>query len=636
MRRSVRFHAYAFALAALSSSGCSGDQAHGATPNINPGVSGTIRVDHHLLVDQFGYLPDDPKVAVIRDPKVGFDRQDGFIPGKTYQLRRAADGKVAFAAAPMAWRSGETESSSGDRGWWFDFSRVSAPGRYFIFDAGKDVRSPTFLIADDVYKPILKAAMRMFYYQRSGFPKLGPSAQACWTDSAAYLGKNQDGQAHDVTDRDNPAKIRDLSGGWFDAGDTDKYVTFAVPVVHQLLTAYTLNEAAFTDDFDIPESGNGIPDVIDEVKWETDWLKKMQYPDGSVALKVGDIAYVGASPPSSDHSPRFYVPSCTSATIAAAGMFAHAAIVYREFPALSGDAADLGRRAELAWRNYQSIREKQIHCDSGAVKAAVADLGVSDQNALAVEAAAYLFGLTANRTYGDYFKAHYKDTRPYHDVGWSRYQADQGEALLFYTKLKNADASLSKAILADKMADVAAGSRVYGFNPDDDLYRAFMPDEQYHWGSNNPRANYGNTNLDALTYLSRIKHPALYRTRALEILHYFHGVNPFGMVYLSNMYEYGATLSANEIYHNWYAHGTKWSDAKTSRCGPAPGYVPGGPNKNAAQDGVPNTLSPPTGQPPQKSYRDWNAGWPESSWAVTEPAIYYQAAYVRLLSAFVR
>ena len=101
------------------------------------------------------------------------------------------------------------------------------------------------------------------------------------------------------------------------------------------------------------------------------------------------------------------------------------------------------------------------------------------------------------------------------------------------------------------------------------------------------------------------------------------------------MYSYGATRSANEIYHTWYAHGTRWSDALTSECGPAPGYVPGGPNAGAGLD-VPHTLVPPVGQPPQKSYRDWNVGWPESSWVVAEPAIYYQAGYVKLLSKFVQ
>ncbi|MEQ1359238.1 glycoside hydrolase family 9 protein, partial [Salmonella enterica] len=85
---------------------------------------------------------------------------------------------------------------------------------------------------------------------------------------------------------------------------------------------YQENPPAFGDDFDIPESGNGVPDILDEVRWETDWLEKMQFPDGSAALKVGETVYAAAAPPSSDRNTRYYIPSCTSSTIAVAGMFA--------------------------------------------------------------------------------------------------------------------------------------------------------------------------------------------------------------------------------------------------------------------------------------------------------------------------
>ena len=207
--------------------------------------------------------------------------------------------------------------------------------------------------------------------------------------------------------------------------------------------------------------------------------------------------------------------------------------------------------------------------------------------------------------------------------------------MLFYASLPQAKPALAQAIRADKAADVRAGNQIYGFNADDDLYRAFLHEAQYHWGSHNPRANYGNTNLDAVTYGLASAAASSYRARALGILHYFHGVNPLGIVYLSNMQSHGATTSVNEIYHVWFAAGTRWSDARTSQCGPPPGYVPGGPNAAAARDGVPAGMSPPSGQPPQKSFKDWNHGWPDSSWAVTEPGIYYQSAYIRLLSAFV-
>jgi hypothetical protein len=226
------------------------------------------------------------------------------------------------------------QASSGDRGGWFDFSALQTPGHYFVQDVTNRVRSASFSIADQVYRDVLKAAVRMFFYQRSAAAKPPRFAQACWQDVPAYVGPNQDSQAHDITDPDNRAKVRDLSGGWFDAGDTNKYVTNAIRPVHQLLSAYQQNPAAFTDDFNIPESGNHVPDLLDELKWETDWLKKMQYPDGSAALKVGGTNFVSPSPPSSDTSARFYVPACSSATAAVAGMFAHAAYVFRQVPAL--------------------------------------------------------------------------------------------------------------------------------------------------------------------------------------------------------------------------------------------------------------------------------------------------------------
>jgi endoglucanase len=605
-------------------------------PNPLDGAFGaTIPVAPQIVVDQFGYLPNDPKVAVIRNPQTGFDRDQKFTPGPQYQLRRAEDGGAVVTGVPVPWNHGAVQPSSGDSGWWFDFSAAERPGRYFVYDMQRKVRSATFSIDTNVYRPVLVSALRMYYYQRSGMAKRAPFAESCWTDDAAYAGADQDTQAHDVNDRDNPSKVRDLSGGWFDAGDTNKYVTFAAQPVHQLLSAYENHPSAFAGSSNIPESGNGLPDLINEVKWEVDWLKRMQFDDGSVALKVGDIKVKNPSPPSSDHSPRFYVPACTSSTIAAAGMFAHAAYVFDGFPQIKGYANDLKERAIRAWDQFQGRPDTQTHCDQGIVLSGNADWSAADQVSYAAEAAVYLYAITGDGRYQDYLKAHYREMRPYRDIGWSRYQADQGEALLFFTKLHIAESALRRAILEDKGHDVRSGNQIYGFRPDDDLYRAFLHDPQYHWGSNNPRANDGNSNVDVITYSIAASDVSDYRQRALEILHYFHGVNPFGMTYLTNMYALGATRSANEIFHAWYQSGTKWSDARTSECGPAPGYVPGGPNANAAHDGVPPTLSPPTGQPLQKSYRDWNGIWPDSSWAVTEPAIYYQSAYVKLLSAFV-
>ena len=402
-----------------------------------PGAAG-IAFNAHILVDQFGYRPADRKVAVIRDPRVGYDKADHFAPGVSYQVRRAEDGSIAFTGKPAPWHGGAADPSAGDVGWWFDFSSVQKEGTYFIFDVERKARSATFKIAPQVYASILKAAVRTFYYQRSGFAKRAPWADECWTDGVSFLGPNQDVEARDITDRMNAAKSRNLFGGWFDAGDTNKYVTFADAPVHQLLTAYQDNPLAFTDDFGIAESGNGLPDLLDEVKWEIDWLKRMQFTDGSVALKVGSTEYTRGVKPSLDRNPRFYIPSCSSATIAAAGMFAHAAIAFREFKPLAADSADLQSRAVRAWKNFQSS-PRQTACDNTEIKAGDADWNEQDQNSEAVVAAVYLSALTGSREYDDYVKAHYRETKPYRDIGWSRYNPQQGEALLFHARQAGVD-----------------------------------------------------------------------------------------------------------------------------------------------------------------------------------------------------
>jgi len=144
----------------------------------------------------------------------------------------------------------------------------------------------------------------------------------------------------------------------------------------------------------------------------------------------------------------------------------------------------------------------------------------------------------------------------------------------------------------------------------------------------------GVTNAEVGLYNIGVADTTTYQTRALDTLHYFHGVNPFAMVYLTNMYidQYGATNAVNELFHAWFVPNSVFSDAATSACGPAPGYLPGGPNSFAQSGGVPATEAPPVGQPPQKSFKAWNGN--DASWTVAEPGIYYQAAYVNLLSQF--
>ncbi|MES1195940.1 MAG: glycoside hydrolase family 9 protein, partial [Steroidobacter sp.] len=278
------------------------------------------------MVDQFGYLPDAQKIAVIRDPQTGYDQLFSYTPGTNLTLVNMNTNQVVLTAAPVSWNAGATDASSGDKAWWFDFSSITTPGTYAVVDATNNARSPSFKIDVNVYKPVLKAAMRSFFYQRAGFAKQAPFADTGWTDAASHVGAGQDTQARIYNDKNNAATAKDVSGGWYDAGDYNKYTAWTASYVVTLLQAYLEHPAAWTDDFNVPESGNGVPDILDEAKWGLSWLKKMQDATGnnSVLCIVG-VSH--ASPPSAATGPSYYGPATTDATMATAGAFALAAKV---------------------------------------------------------------------------------------------------------------------------------------------------------------------------------------------------------------------------------------------------------------------------------------------------------------------
>jgi len=631
-----------------------------ATPKRPPpvpvpaGQGASVPLQRYIALDQFGYRPDMTKIAVLVDPEQGWNAADSYQPEGEFEVRRWADGGVAFTARVTPWNEGKLDANSGDRGSWFNFTRLKEPGVYYVYDPQHQVRSHPFEIGEDVYDKVLKTAQRMFYFNRANFEKKKPFAcqgERCWLQGADNLGPHQDREARSVSDRENKKTERDLSGGWWDAGDTNKYVTFSAEPVHQLLTAYEERPEAFGDDFGIPESQNGLPDLIDELLVEISWLEKMQPKDlgGGVLLKMGDIEH-GEPIPEQSKFPRYYYPEpCSSAAIVAAGEFAHAALVLRTFPQLRERASQLGERAERAYAYYHA-QPKSDACDDGTIKSGDADKPLAEQDQNAVVAAVYLFALTGKPDYDEYVLEHYASTEPFASEQWSLYRQHQGDALLYYTHLEKANGSAKNAILQRKL-ELSQSIDIFRMRPQFDLYRAFMRPGTYHWGSNNQRAATGNTNYDLIQH-KLAKSPEdrqSFYDRAAGMLHSFHGVNPMQLVYLTNMYAVGGDACADEAYHTWFRDkDPKWDNARESELGPAPGYVTGGPNKEYCKGYFKDqtvdhacTRSPVRDQPPGKAYVDTNTSWEPSdpydkSWEMTEPAIYYQASYVRLLSKFVK
>ncbi|XXY46159.1 glycoside hydrolase family 9 protein [Sorangium sp. So ce269] len=634
--------------------GAGGSVASGVGGSGGSSVDPSAEPSEFIVVDQFGYLPDAEKIAVLRDPQTGFDADASFTPGATVALVSSATGERVLAAAPAPWGDGATDESSGDKAWWFDFSSVTAPGRYYVLDVENNVRSAEFEIGDAVYREVLKRAVRAFFYQRAGQKKDAVFAGEGWADEASHLGPLQDRNARLYSAPDDASTERDVSGGWYDAGDYNKYTSWTAGYVVTLLRAYAENPSIWTDDYDIPESGNGVPDILDEAKWGMDWLVRMQNADGSVLSIVG-LSH--ASPPSAAAGPSLYGSANTTATLATAAAFAYGAKVLKSAGggALASYADSLLPRAESAWA-WADANPAVLFRNNDA-EAGTAGLGAGQQETddygrlgLKVEAACYLFDATGDAAYRGVVDASYEKI---HLIEWAYaypFEVQQQAALLHYTRVAGATAAVADAIRSAYRAAMDGDDNLAAFRAGVDPYLAYLKD--YTWGSNAIKSHQGNMFYDLVTHELDASVSADAARAAARYVHYLHGVNPLGLVYLSNMGAYGAERSANEFYHTWFHDGSeRWDRVGVSTYGPAPGFLTGGPNPSYDKDGCcpdgcgspennaicdSEPVSPPKDQPAQKSYKDFNASWPLNSWAVTENSNGYQASYIRLLSKLVR
>jgi len=429
-----------------------------------------------------------------------------------------------------------------------------------------------------------------------------------------------------------------VTGGWHDAGDYNKYVwTAASTAIRSLLLAYERNPSLFADGASsIPESGNGVSDLLDEVKWELDWIAKMQLASGAVLSQIHVDGFASDSPPSVDTNVRYYQnPNMESAAVLV-GSFAHAARVF-------GAAGNAAYAATLETKAIASWNWLLTQSDSGSEAMREAK----------VWAAAELFrtsGTASAKTYVDGFYASSWAGRFYNVARYDTYAA------LTYVVTPGANAT----VVANMRASIAA--QVDYLFSNDDLYRNGMPSWSYHWGSNTPRAAQGLFLLAAVDLGATGSRSAADCTRhALDTLHFFHGQNALNMMYLSNMASAGGEHSSFQFYHAWFGdssraysrnnfmgkpasivepdypyfkgvdnHGV--SDNKIATLGPPPGFVPGGPNSSYS-----GTATPPAGAgASNRFYRDWadQTVWTAMTWEITENSIGYQGPYVALVAAF--
>lgn len=604
-----------------------------------------------IKIDQFGYRPNDQKIAVISDPVIGYNSADSYTPAATMVVKNSSTYQVVYSGSPLAWNSGNVESVSGDKVWRFDFSALSSPGTYHIADGTYgDIRSEDFVISDNIYNEVFNTAFKTFYYQRCGIAKTAPYANTGYLDPVCHT---QDITSRFINDPNNTSLYKDMSGGWHDAGDYNKYVNFTYSPILDLLWSFEINPQAWASDaLNLPESGNSIPDLLDELKYELDWLLKMQDTDGGAFCVVGVQNNAGASPPSADNAIRYYGPKTTSAAITLAATFAFAAKQFKKIdnPTAQSYATLLRSKAIQAWAWADANPTITYYNSNNNLASGEQEMDNYDRSMRKLTAAVYLYSLTDSTVFKSYVESNYNNS---HLMQWSfvyPFENPTQTSLVYYSSQNGISTSVGSNI---RNAYITAMENYPHNFPaitnDIDAYKANIESQNIGWGSNQTKCNHGNLYQLYHHYNLNPANNTTAEQTMQHYIHYMHGVNPNALTYLTKMQALGADRSVNTVYHGWFADGNSiWDDVRTSTYGPAPGFIPGGPNPGWSLDGCcPSgcgstqannlcvTLNPPGNQPALKSYKDWNTSWPQNSWSVTEPAIYYQAAYLFLFSSMI-
>jgi endoglucanase len=286
-----------------------------------------------IHLNSLGFLPELKKTAVITtecsvfrivDTKTGEEVFSGKTTGPAFQ--KDVNQKV----------------------WLADFSEVGTEGEYVLEIPGVGKSIP-FTIGNDVFSFAAKTGMRAFYLWRCGTAVHGDydgnhyHQEICHLEDGFedYLGK--------------PGSQRDGTGGWHDAGDYGKYIVNAAVTVGVLFMAWDHFQPQLKNmDLELPETAPGFPDFLKEIKWETDWFLKMQYPDGSgrVSHKLTRTSFSGFIMPDKDHEKRYFTEWSSAATADFVAMMAMAARYFQPY-----DAAYAQKCLDAAWVSYRFLLE---------------------------------------------------------------------------------------------------------------------------------------------------------------------------------------------------------------------------------------------------------------------------------------
>ena len=418
-------------------------------------------------MDQAGYLPSQVKVALVA----------ARTEARAFVVRRASNDKVVFRGTLSA---AQPDPDSGDIVQAADFTKLNKSGRYYL-DVPDVGRSWEFAIGADALVLPYYLAARSFYGQRCGTAvDTGPEF-AGFTHKACHL----DGAWHESSGKTG---TRRSAKGWHDAGDYGRYVVNSGLSTGTMLWAYELFSARVSKvKLNIPESGNGTPDLLNEIRWNLEWMLSMQDSDGGVFHKQTSAKFCGFVMPEQDTLTSVvigtgkapFTSSCATADFAA--VMAIAARVYKPFD--SAFAERCGQAALNAWAWVEKNPALLFNNPPGVSTGAYGDRSCADEM---LWAAAELWRTTGGTAQEKYFLDHWAEMRStLRAVGPMSWASMAPMGLWAYALGKNANADAVSAMRSDalKAADeIVARTAAHG-------YRQSLTAKDFIWGSNGVAAN---------------------------------------------------------------------------------------------------------------------------------------------------
>ncbi|MCF0130677.1 MAG: glycoside hydrolase family 9 protein [Pseudobutyrivibrio sp.] len=345
-----------------------------------------------VRVNQIGYKTAAEKYAVFAD----LDEDD-----RTFTVVEAETDKTVFEGTITKAKPYKVSGEYNSAGF---FTEVTCPGKYKIVTA-KGEESYVFEIGDKIYDKTLINVFRVLYLQRCGI-KL-PEAyakefahEACHNSPARIYGTDE--------------KL-DVNGGWHDAGDYGRYIVSGAKAVMDLFIAYEANPALFNDAMNIPESGNGVPDILDEARYELEWMFKMQdSKTGGVYHKVTGERFPGFVMPQHETWEMVVSPVSNTATADFAAIMALSSTVYKDI-----DTGFANKCLGAAKKAFDYVVKHQdapgFKNPDGIVTGEYPDDNCFDE---IMWAAVELYKVTEDESYADVILSAYEKVTKWTILGW--------------------------------------------------------------------------------------------------------------------------------------------------------------------------------------------------------------------------